>query len=171
MKPSTRKYGITAICFLLASLFLIALPPEIPAQSPGGDLDELMDLEIDDIRSLLGEMILGAMDFSQAENEAFLPLHEKYKTEYNKLFDRMLAVIRDYQASRNDLDEKQSKELVERTFEIDKAKVQLSQKYYREFSRALNAKRAAQLFQILRRVDLLMSLKIASMVPVIGEDW
>ena len=160
-----------ACCFLLALLILIGAPPEAPAESPGGDLDELMNLQIDDIRSMLGEMIAGVMNFSEAENEAFAPLYEKYETEYDILFDRKLTVIREYQASLDNLDEKKSKDLAERTFEIDKAKVQLSQQYYKEFSRALNAKRAAQIFQVLRRVDLLMDLKIASMVPIIGENW
>jgi len=171
MKPPTRGNATTACCFLLTLFFLIGLPSEVPAQNPGGSLDELMELKIEDIRSMLEEMVAGVMDFSPAEKEAFSPLYDRYETEYNELFDRMLALIREYQASLNTLDEKKAKELAERTFALDKQKGQLYEKYYGEFSRAINPKRAAQLFQVLRRIDLLMNLKIASMVPIIGEEW
>jgi len=171
MKPPTRKHGIAACYFLSTLLFLIGLPTEIPAGTPGGSLDELVNLDLSEIRSMMEEMITGVMDFSEAENEVFLPLYEKYEAENNELFDRRLALIQEYKAVRNTLDEKKSTELAERTFELDRHKVQLYERYYAEFSRVLTAKRAAQLFQLLRRVDLLMNLKIAAIVPIIGEDW
>ncbi len=141
------------------------------AQGPEDNLSAYLQLAASDIQAKKKEIVSGVMNFNAAEGNAFWPVYRKYEFEYGNISDRLQAVIRDYQANRNTLNEAKAEELAQRVFKIDEQKVRMSQKYYREFGKVITKKRATQLFQLLRRIDLLVDLKIAAMLPMIGEDW
>jgi hypothetical protein len=65
-------------------------------------------------------------------------------------------------------DEK-AKELVETAFDIDSDLLKLKKKYFKEFSTALSPTTAARYMQVENQIQLLLNLKIASEVPLIGD--
>jgi hypothetical protein len=156
---------------MLCTVILIGLPAAAPAQGPEDNLSAFLQLTASDIRAKTNEIVSGIMNFTAAEGEAFWPLYRKYEFENGNIADQSMALIKDYKANFNALDDAKAKELAEKVFKLDEQKVRLNQKYYREFSKILPSKRTTQLFQLLRRIDLLVDLKTATMLPMIGEDW
>ncbi len=168
---SIHLHSIMIGCLILFAHAAIKSAPAAFAQTLEDDLSEFVQLSASDIRNLTKNIVSGVMDFTEEEGNAFWPVYEKYETEYDKISDRMQAVIEDYQANRDTMNDKKAKELAESTFSIDEEKIRLQEKYYKEFCEVIAPKRATQLFQVLRRIDLLINLKIAATLPIIGEDW
>jgi hypothetical protein len=83
----------------------------------------------------------------------------------------MIALLKDYSASRKTLDAARAKDLAERLFKIDGQRVNLNKKDFKKFSQALPPPRVLQFFQLSRRIDLLVNLRIAATLPMMGEDW
>ena len=157
----------------LALLTLIGIGSSSASLAQGleDDLKDLMQLSASDIRGMSVNIVKGVMDFTEEEGDAFWPVYQNYESEYGEIFDQMQAVIEDYKTHRDTMDDKKAKELAESVFNLDEKKVLLIKKYYVEFCRVITPKRATQLLQVLRRIDLLVNLKIAATLPIIGEDW
>jgi hypothetical protein len=155
----------------LCAALLILFPSILPAQGPGDNIDAFLELAAPDVRDKTMEIVKGSMNFTEAEGEAFWPLYRKYEYESVLISDEMLALIKDYEASLDTLDDAKATELAERVFQIDEKKVLLNKKYFKEFSKVLPPTRVLQFFQLARRIDTLVDLRIASILPMIGEDW
>ena len=168
---SKAPYGIRLFSLPLLLLLLVPWTSTVFAQGPGDNLDDFLDLAASEIRERTREIISGSMNLTEDEGKAFWPLYRKYEYESILSTDEMIALIRDYEASLSTLDDAKAKELADRLFTLDEKVVQLNQKYFDEFSTVLPAKRVLQFFQLARRIDTLVGLRIASIVPMIGEDW
>jgi hypothetical protein len=168
---SEKRNGAGIRCLMVHALILMGSLSAASAQGPEDNLSAYLQLAASDIRARTTVMISGVMNFSAAEGDAFWPVYKKYEFEHGNISDQMMAVIKDYKASLQTLDDAKAKMLAENVFKLDEQKVRLSKKYYKEFSKVIGAKRATQLLQLLRRVDLLVDLKTAAMLPMIGEDW
>lgn len=164
---SAKKLSSLPLCALL----LIVCPSVLPAQGPGDNLESYLELAVPEIRGKTAEIVKGSMNFTEEESEAFWPLYRKYEHESVAIGDEMIALIRDYQASLDTLDDEKAKELADRVFQIDEKEVRLNKKYFKEFSKVLSPKRVLQFFQLTRRIDTLIDMRIASILPMIGEDW
>jgi hypothetical protein len=158
-------------CMGLCGLFLVASPSAAPAQGRGDDLNAYLKLTSFEIRAKTVEIISGSMNFTEEEGKVFWPLYKKFEYESDAINDRMTAVIKDYKANVKKLSDAKAAELAERVFEMDEQKVRLNKTYYKEFSKVLSPTRVLQFFQLSRRIDLLLSLRMASILPMIGEDW
>jgi hypothetical protein len=167
-----EKLNVPKACRMgLCALLLIALPAAAPAQGQGDKLGSYLTLSTSDIRARTMEIIRGSMNFTEEEGKAFWPLYGKYEQESGALNDRMIAIITDYQANVKTLSNEKANRLSEEVLELDAKKVQLNKKYYKEFSKILPSIRVLQFFQLARRIDTLLSMRIASILPMIGEDW
>jgi hypothetical protein len=166
MLGATKTY-----CMGLFMLILIVSSSAALAQSPGDNLKAYIDLAAPELRAKTMEIIKGSMNFTEEEGKAFWPLYKKYEDESGAITDRMIAFLKDYQASIKSLSNAKANEFSEKVFEIDEQKIRLNKKYYKEFCRALPPTRVLQFFQISRRIDTLVSMRIASILPMIGEDW
>ena len=156
---------------MLLTFTAISGPFAVLAQTLEDDLSDFVQLSASDIRNASKQIVSGVMDFSEEEGNAFWPVYDKYELEYGKISDKMQVLIKDYQAHRETMDDKKAKELADRMFKIDDEKIRLQKKYYREFCKVITPIKATKLFQVLRRIDMLVALKIAATVPIIGEDW
>jgi hypothetical protein len=155
----------------LCAFLLISWPSTLFAQGPGDNVNDFLELAASEIRDKTKEIIGGSMNFSEEEGKAFWPLYEKYEDESGKITDEMIALLKDYEANIANLSDAKSKELADKVFDIDERKVRLNRKYYTEFCKVLPPTRVLQFFQLMRRIDTLVNLRIASVMPMIGEDW
>ena len=167
MKP--EKLHLRACCIGL--LFLTALSTPAYSQGKSNDLKAYVELAAPEIRAKTTEIVQGSMNFTEEEGKVFWPIYKRYEHELGSITDRTIATLKDYEANRKTLSNTKAKELAEQVFEIDAQKLNLNKKYYGEFSKVLPHTRVLQFFQLFRRIDMLLSLRIASILPMIGEDW
>jgi hypothetical protein len=168
---SYLPFRIKLFSLPLCLFLLVGWASSAFAQGPGDNVNDFLDLAASEIRERTREIVSGSMNLTADEGKAFWPLYRKYEYESILITDEMIALIKDYEASLSTLDDAKAKELADRLFTLDEKVVQLNIKYFEEFSAVLPAKRVLQFFQLARRIDTLVDLRIASIVPMIGEDW
>lgn len=110
-------------------------------------------------------IITADMDFSDKDAAAFWPIYRQYEYERSTLEDRRVAVIKEYIQKYSNLTDVEAKAMAERMFEYDSLVTELKKKYFKKFNEALPALTVTKFFQLDRRIDLLMDMKVESALP------
>ncbi len=148
-----------------------------PGQQNGSSIDqesidqESIDQEIAMLRSNLRanrkQVIAANMKLTDSEAEKFWPIYDQYVNELVNINNAKYALIKEYVQNTN-MTEEQADSLTKKWLAVDESVVQLRLKYIPIFRRGLSAKGTALFFQIDRRVQMLIDLQLASLLPLIG---
>lgn len=106
------------------------------------------------------------MKFTQEEKEKFWPLYREYRDAMAKVGDKRMAVIVEYAEHLETMSETKAKELLDRSFAVQKESLKVRQKYAGKFRRILPATKVVRLMQIEHRMDTQVDMKIAEGVPL-----
>ena len=141
-----------------------------PGKQNGSSIDqESLDQEIAMLRSNLRsnrkQVIADNMKLTDSEAEKFWPIYDQYVNELVNINNAKYALIKEYVQNTN-MTEEQADSLTKKWLEVDESVVQLRLKYIPIFRRELSAKRTALFFQIDRRVQMLIDLQLASLLPL-----
>jgi hypothetical protein len=120
-----------------------------------------------DINTQRRALITAAMEFNAEEEEKFWPIYKEYESEYDKLMDKEIQLIKEYAESYENMGDELAKQLVKQSFDNEKAQLALSEKYYQKFVKELEVKRAVKLLQVLNRIDLMINLQKVANIPVL----
>jgi len=148
---------------LLTIAFLFVLAAPVAAQ------EQYLELLRQDVKTQKVALITEAMSFTDAEGEAFWPIYREYDLESSKLYDGLLALIKDYAANFESMTDEKAKELVKGSFKFQDNELKLRKKYHGKFAKALSPTRAAQFSQIENRISLLIRLQISAQLPIMME--
>jgi hypothetical protein len=119
-----------------------------------------------DLRSNRKQVIAANMKLTDAEAERFWPTYDQYVNELVKINDTKYALIKEYLQSTNLTDE-QVDNMSKKWLAVDESVMQLRLKYIPIFRKGLSAKGTALFFQIDRRVQMMIDLQLASMLPLV----
>jgi hypothetical protein len=133
-------------------------------------LDEEIALMRSDLRSNRKRVIAANMKFAPDEARVFWPTYEQYTNELVNINNAKYALIKEYLLNENMTDE-QADSLAKRWIDVDASVVQLRLKYVPIFRKVLSAKTTAMFFQVDRRVQLMIDLQVASLIPLIQPSW
>jgi hypothetical protein len=141
-----------------------------PGKQNGSSIDqESLDQEIAMLRSNLRsnrkQVIADNMKLTDSEAEKFWPIYDQYVNELVNINNAKYALIKEYVQNTN-MTEEQADSLTKKWLTVDESVVQLRLKYIPIFRRELSAKRTALFFQIDRRVQMLIDLQLASLLPL-----
>jgi hypothetical protein len=131
------------------------------------NLDSYIQVLRSNLRTSKVEIVAEAMQFNDAESSVFWPVYRNYEFELSKLNDQKVALLKDYAEHLDKTSPAKAKELAEKSFALEQQRTDLKRKYFREFEKVMPANRVAKFFQVDNRLDLLINLRIASMVPLI----
>ena len=106
------------------------------------------------------------MSFTQEEKEKFWPLYREYREAMGKVGDKRMAVIVDYADHIDAMTESRAKQLLDRSFAVDKETIKVKEKYVRKFRRILPETKVVRLMQMENRMDTLVAMKIAEGIPL-----
>jgi Spy/CpxP family protein refolding chaperone len=141
-----------------------------PGQQNGSPIDqESIDQEIAMLRSNLRanrkQVIADNMKLTDSEAEKFWPIYDQYVNELVNINNAKYALVKEYVQNTN-MTEEEADSLTKKWLAVDESVVQLRLKYIPIFRRGLAAKRTALFFQIDRRVQMLIDLQLASLLPL-----
>ena len=141
-----------------------------PGQQNGLSIDqESIDQEIAMLRSNLRanrrQVIADNMKLTDSEAEKFWPIYDQYVNELVNINNAKYALIKEYVQNTN-MTEEEADSLTKKWLAVDESVVQLRLKYIPIFRSGLSAKRTALFFQIDRRVQMLIDLQLASLLPL-----
>ena len=153
----------TLICLLLC---LCVAGPLVAQQS----LSEQQQRETNIARKLINDKRNTAlafnMSFTQEEKEKFWPLYREYRVAMGAVGDKRMAVIVDYADHIDAMTESRAKQLLDRSFGVDKETIRVKEKYVRKFRRILPETKVVRLMQMESRMDTLVAMKIAEGIPL-----
>jgi hypothetical protein len=137
-----------------------------PAQQ-SADVDKLIELTRKDLRAEKADIVSKTMKLDATQAAAFWPVYKAYEAEVQGLGDLRLNVIQDLAEHFDTLNDAKAQGLLDRSLTIEEQRLALDRKYKDQFLKVLPAKTVARFFQVERRLDNLINLKISSQVPLV----
>jgi hypothetical protein len=152
---------------LIASLiFLLAAGPLAAQQSMTLEAQREINISRKLINDKRNTALAYNMSFTQEEKEKFWPLYRQYREAMGKVGDKRLAVIVDYADNIDSMTDSKARQLLDRSFAVEKEAIKVKQKYVGKFRRILPDTKVVRLMQIESRMDAMVELKIAEGVPL-----
>src|ERR1700749_4192900 len=81
-------------------------------------------------------IVTKAMKFNDQDGAVFWPIYKKYAYDLSKLDDQRVQLIKEYAQEFNTLNDAQAKDMAERIFKYQSARIDLKKKYFKEFNKA-----------------------------------
>ena len=122
------------------------------------------DVNTDKVK-ILGEV----MQFDAEDAAKFWPMYHDYDSELNKLNDMRLANIKEYAQNYTNMTENKADELIKNAMSYQKQRDELLAKCYERVKNELGAVTAARFVQVEHQLLLIIDLKIASALPIVGS--
>jgi hypothetical protein len=153
---------------LLALLAVASVPTRIQAQD-NASIDSDIQILRSDLRADKTKVMADQLQLSDTEGKAFWPIYNDYDHELSKLNDERVALLKEYVQSYDTMTDQQVQSLADRSFALQKKRIDLRQKYFKKITKAVSPKTAARFVQVEDRVDMLVNLQLASNVPIVQK--
>ncbi len=127
--------------------------------------DQDIQLLRTDIRSQKKQLIAANLSLTATEATKFWPIYDQYQAEYTKIGDAKLALIKEYAQNLDTATDEQALDYLKRSEEISESVIQLRQRYVPLVNRVLPGKKTATFFQLERRIEMLLDVEVASLLP------
>jgi len=143
-------------------------PPEVakPAAAKAVQVDPAKDLR-SNLRQKKTELIAKNLTLTPDQAAAFWPIYKRYDDEVAKLQDEAVALVNEYVAVYDKLDDAKAKDLQERQFALAEKSIQLRRAAAGEVGKVLPAKLTAKFVQLDRYYSLLAEVQVQSRIPQI----
>jgi hypothetical protein len=132
--------------------------------------DQDIELLRKDIRSQKKQLIAANLSLTDSEATKFWPVYDQYQGEYTKIGDAKLALIKEYAENWGTVTDEQALNYLKRSQEINESVMQLWKKYVPLVNGILPGKKTATFFQLERRIELLMDVQVASLLPLVQSQ-
>jgi hypothetical protein len=140
-----------------------ATPPEITGE------DKELDMFRFTLRMDRLDFVKQAMALSGEQEKKFLTQYYYYDTELKKLNDKRVAVIKDYVANFDKMNDKKADELVRRSFEFRKQRNLLLERYYGKIAKKTSKVIAARFLQVESVLQGTADVAIGSELPLMSK--
>ena len=172
-----------AVAYLVAALATLLLysgsvlaqgaaqaPPAGDAQPPNTVSDKDVELLRQDLRDQRKQIVALNLPLTADEATKFWPVFDQYRKAAIAPNDERWAVIKEYAQTYNTMTDAQAQSLMKRANAVDEQLLALRMKYVPLFEKVISPKKTALLYQIDRRVDLLINLQLSSMIPMVNAS-
>src|ERR1700760_239566 len=132
---------------VLGSLSVMAQTPADAGTQAPADANTGRPLTDDDIAVLRQDVQAGktdiisrSMQFTDEQSKAFWPVYRNYAHDQQAIGDQRVALIKDYAANYDHIDDTQAKSYIKRAFQFDDDMLKLRSSYEPKFEKAIGAK-------------------------------
>jgi hypothetical protein len=150
----------SALFIITATLTLIS--GAISAQ----DVSTAIELLRTDINAKEKDILIKAMNLTEKESTAFWPLYRDYKNDRSRIIDERIALLKEYAQQYESMTDEKATGLMKRLFRLDQKTLDLKQKYFKEFSKALSPRAAARFIQVQNYLANLINVSVGADVPL-----
>ena len=133
--------------------------------------EQYVELLKSDLKTQKVAVITEAMALEEGQSDAFWQIYRDYDYELSAIVDRRIAIIKDYASSFSSMTNEQAAALAKTSFNIEKDRAKLREKYYKKFAKEINPLVGARWLMIERTINNLMDLQIQAEMPLIQEGW
>jgi hypothetical protein len=122
-----------------------------------------------DVNTQKAQIVGQVMQFDAEDAAKFWPIYRDYEADLNKLNDQRVANIQEYARSYTSMTDEKADELIKNAMNFQKQRNELLGKYYEKVRQELGGITAARFMQVEHQLLLIIDLKIASSLPVVGS--
>ncbi len=133
--------------------------------------EQYAELLKSDIKTQKVAVMTEAMALEEGQSEPFWQIYRDYDYELSSIVDSRIALIKDYAASFSSMTDDKAAELAKRSFEIERDRSKLREKYYKKFAKELSPLVGARWLMVERTINTLMDLQISADMPLIQKGW
>lgn len=169
-------FAVAAMILCSASMFGQAAQSSAPPSSQGASAPPTTVTEKDiemlrqDLRDQRKQIVALNLPLTADEATKFWPIFEQYRAEAVKANDQRWEIIKAYATNYDTLTDAQANDYIKRSNAVDQELLALRMRYVPLFEKVISAKKTATFVQIDRRVDLLINLQLASMIPMVNPS-
>jgi Spy/CpxP family protein refolding chaperone len=120
-----------------------------------------------DVRSEKKQLVAANMNLTDAQAVKFWPVYDAYTQETTKLSDARYALIKEYAKVYDTMTDAQADDLLKRMAPLDQSAASLREDWIPKFRQVLTGKQTALFFQLDRRINLIIDLQIAAVIPLV----
>jgi hypothetical protein len=158
--------GLLMAAFTLGSLSVLAqAPADANTGRPVTD-DDIAVLR-QDVQADKTEIITRNMQFTEEQSKAFWPVYRSYAHDQQVIGDQRVSLIKDYAANYDHIDDIQAQSYITRALKFEEDGLKLRKSYVAKFEKAIGAKQTAKFYQVDNRLNLLVSVQLAALLPII----
>lgn len=131
------------------------------------DMEAYVDLLRKDFEVVKIDLINDAMGLDLTETEIFWPIYQIYEQERQDLVNQRFSIIYDFAQTIDEMTDQMADDLAQRSFELERARIELKVKYYLIISEALGPRKAARFTQAEGQLQAMIDFRLAAEIPLI----
>lgn len=172
-----QQKNFVAVLIVASALVLASVPmfaqaaqsaPAASAQPQSASDQDIQALRAD-LRAQRKEITAQNMNLTADEATKFWPIFDQYRKEAIKPNDERWSLIKEYAANYDTMTDAQAQDYMNRSTAVDQQLLSLRMKYVPVFEKVISAKKTALWYQIDHRIDLLINLQLASVIPMVKK--
>ena len=171
MERSKRAVIVGMAIVVLAATVATGMAQTAPAAPPSAEPQSDMTDEIELTRAVIQvkrqAIVTQAMDLEPKESEAFWPLYREYRVEMVNVNDRLVKLIETYMENYEALSDGMAAKMLDEHLGIERARLQVKNKYVPRFRKILPSRKAARFFQVENKLDAIINFELAAQIPVV----
>lgn len=148
---------------------LLLLAPAAAVQAQADTPEAWLELIRQDIKTQKVAILTAVLDMNEETSNAFWPVYREYDLADSKLGDQMVALIKEYAAVYDSLDDVKAKKLADDWFKLQDAKLALKKEYFKKVEKATSTSLASRFTQAQNQIDMLINVQIASNLPLLQK--
>ena len=168
-----RLFALIAVFTLLFSsrVMLGQATQSAPAASASSRTisDEEIQIMRSDVRDHRKKLTAANMTLTGDEAAKFWPIYDQYIQETIKVNDLRWALIKEYASNYSTMSDQLAQDYMTKSSDVDQQLIALRMKYVPIFQKVLSTKKTAQWYQVDRRLELLISTQMGSLIPVVSD--
>jgi uncharacterized membrane-anchored protein YhcB (DUF1043 family) len=151
---------------LVALTALAALGVAETTLAQSANLRDDTELLISQIQADKRAVVLTAMQLTDAEVRAFTPVYDKYQADMKKQFEAAAEMLNKFAANYGSMTDDAATDILKDWFKLRDQRNATMKKYAKEMGRNLPATKVLQFVQIENKLNALLDVQAASVIPI-----
>ena len=163
---NTRLFPRNVLLLTVAASLLALTAQRATAQTATDEFEVVRSVLKTDRKVVIAE----AMQLTEAESTAFWPLYREYRAEMDKLGDGIVKLVLQYADVYPNVPEDRAGKMLKDYLALEKDLVKVRAKYLKKLAKVLPKSKVLRFAQLENRLDLVLRLRMASVVPLVPVD-
>ncbi len=150
-------------CAIASTLLLMLLATPASAQQVSDRIEVTRSVAEAERKMIVSKNL----DLTEAESEAFWPVYNEYQVAIRKVNDKRVALIREFAADFDTLDDDRSEGLLKDYLDYQDEHVKTRRSYVKKFRKVLPARKTFRFYQIDGKLNVIVDFELARSIPLI----
>lgn len=129
-----------------------------------------IDIYKGDVAKQAKGLVKDHLDLTEDQAKIFWPLYDEYRTESDEILNEELKVLEDYLMNYYILEDRKAMELMRKSNELRKNKLELQEEYLEKMAKVLPPKLVGKFFQIDHRLELMIGQQRTEKIPLVRDQ-